>query len=256
MAQAARADVHCALKRIGETNWDFTSTTRTMKLISYCLPTDDGAAPNPFWDVCTLAICKPVIRRVTAAVGDWVVGVGSKNVLYQKDESYINRLIYAMKVTKIMSLKEYDDYAKAELPGKLPDSPPSDAMREVGDCIYDFSNGGVPVQRKSVHHSYNVPTDLGGKNVLLSNHFYYFGRDAIEIPAHLQTIVIQHQGHKFKPNEPIKDKFIEWISGYTEGVNALPYGFKNSIEDSQGRSCGARRHQEDAEDEILAECGN
>ena len=49
-----------------------------MKLYSYCLKHDRGAAPNPFWGVCTLVICKPVIRR-TADVGDWVVGFGSKN---------------------------------------------------------------------------------------------------------------------------------------------------------------------------------
>jgi hypothetical protein len=39
------------------------------KLYSYCIPVDDGAAPNPFWDICTLVICKPVIRR-TAQIGD------------------------------------------------------------------------------------------------------------------------------------------------------------------------------------------
>ena len=41
------------------------------KLYSYCLPYDDGAAPNPFWGTCTLVICKPAIRR-TARVGDWI----------------------------------------------------------------------------------------------------------------------------------------------------------------------------------------
>ena len=46
-------------------------------LYSYTIPYDDGAAPNPYWGVLTLAICKPVIRR-TAEIGDWVVGTGSK----------------------------------------------------------------------------------------------------------------------------------------------------------------------------------
>ncbi|WP_442940102.1 hypothetical protein [Nostoc sp.] len=35
-----------------------------MRLFSYCLTCDSGAAPNPFWELCTLAICKPRIRRV------------------------------------------------------------------------------------------------------------------------------------------------------------------------------------------------
>ncbi|WP_395051688.1 hypothetical protein [Flavobacterium sp.] len=33
------------------------------KLFLYCIPFDDGAAPSPFWGVCTLNICKPVIRK-------------------------------------------------------------------------------------------------------------------------------------------------------------------------------------------------
>ena len=46
-----------------------------MKLYTYCLRYDDGAAPNPYWGVCTLVICKPAIRR-SAEPGDWVVVFG------------------------------------------------------------------------------------------------------------------------------------------------------------------------------------
>lgn len=67
-----------------------------MRLFSYCIPHDHGAAPNPFWGVCTLTICKPGIRRV-AQVGDWVVGVGSVNV---GGKDYSGKLVYVMKVTK------------------------------------------------------------------------------------------------------------------------------------------------------------
>ena len=34
-----------------------------MKLSAYIVSTDAGLAPNPFWGVCTLAVCKPRIRR-------------------------------------------------------------------------------------------------------------------------------------------------------------------------------------------------
>ncbi|MEQ8924467.1 MAG: hypothetical protein RLO81_01575, partial [Fulvivirga sp.] len=66
-----------------------------MRLFSYCIPTDDGAAPNPYFEICTLTICKPVIRR-NASVGDWIAGVGSKNVC---GIDYSGKLVYAMKVT-------------------------------------------------------------------------------------------------------------------------------------------------------------
>lgn len=38
-------------------------------LYTYCIPYDDGAAPNPYWGICTLVICKPVIRRPRSAIG-------------------------------------------------------------------------------------------------------------------------------------------------------------------------------------------
>lgn len=41
----------------------FSEGTMSPTLFSYCIPYDDGAAPNPFWGLCTLAICKPRIRR-------------------------------------------------------------------------------------------------------------------------------------------------------------------------------------------------
>lgn len=47
------------------------------RLFSYTIPIDDGSAPNPFRGMCSLAICKPGIRR-TAEEGDWVAGLGSK----------------------------------------------------------------------------------------------------------------------------------------------------------------------------------
>lgn len=47
-----------------------------MRLFSYVVRFDSGFAPNPFYGYCTLATCKPPIRR-TALVGDWIIGTGS-----------------------------------------------------------------------------------------------------------------------------------------------------------------------------------
>lgn len=52
-------------------------------LFSYVIPHDGGSAPNPYFGICTLAICKPVIRR-TAKVEDWVVGLGAKKNSYRR----------------------------------------------------------------------------------------------------------------------------------------------------------------------------
>lgn len=49
-----------------------------MVLYSYVITRDYGFAPNPFWNVCSLATCKPQIRQ-HASVGDWIAGFGGKN---------------------------------------------------------------------------------------------------------------------------------------------------------------------------------
>ena len=60
-----------------------------MKLYSYIVTHDTGFSPNPFWGSCTLANCKPGIRR-TAEVGDWIVGLSRK--------VRGNRIVFAMNV--------------------------------------------------------------------------------------------------------------------------------------------------------------
>jgi len=188
-----------------------------MRLYSYCLRYDDGAAPNPYWGICTLAICKPGIRR-TANVGDWVVGVGSKN---SPVGDISNQVVYAMRVTRILAMRDYDDYCRAALAQKIPRWRHADFRRRVGDCIYDFASGITPSVRESVHTDANRETDLGGVNVLLSNHFYYFGNNPIPLPDHLLRIVHQTQGHKCQANEELAHPFVAWVDGLGVAPNSL-----------------------------------
>jgi hypothetical protein len=62
-----------------------------VKLYSYVVARDYGFAPNPFFGVCTLATCKPQIRK-HAQVGDWIVGTGAKC------NRLDGHLVYVMKV--------------------------------------------------------------------------------------------------------------------------------------------------------------
>ena len=70
------------------------------KLYSYVIPYDNGFAPNPFFGYCTLACCKPDIRRC-AKDGNWVVGTGSLRTVG------VNKMVYAMKVKEVLSFDEY-----------------------------------------------------------------------------------------------------------------------------------------------------
>ncbi len=179
-----------------------------MRLYSYCIRYDDGAAPNPFWGICTLVICKPAIRRC-AQVDDWVVGLGSAN---SPIGDISDCVVYAMKVSDRMTMQEYDEYCQRHHPRKIPQwRNRKDYRLRVGDCIYDYSDGEPPILRWSVHDEGNRERDLGGKCALLSNHFYYFGDKPIKLPDRLGPIIHATQGHKSDANQPYIEEFINWI---------------------------------------------
>lgn len=183
------------------------------KLYSYCIPYDNGAAPNPFWGFCTLVICKPVIRR-TAQVGDWIVGTGSRQ------NGFENKVVYVMEITQKMTMKAYDDYCKDQLPQKIPNWSSEIFEEKVGDCIYDFSSIH-PYIRKGVHDERNRHRDLGGEYALLSDHYYYFGNKPQVLPEYLKPIVRQGQGHKSTSNNQYFHLFIDWILQKTEARNRV-----------------------------------
>lgn len=226
-----------------------------MRLFSYCIPVDDGAAPNPYFSTCTLTICKPVIRRV-AEVGDWIAGVGSKSV---NGIDYSGKLIYAMKVTRKLKLADYDYLCQSELIGKIPDVNHTDYNRRVGDCIYDFHNNTKGKLRPSVHGLGNKKTDLGGINALMSTHFFYFGNSPIEIPSHLKGMIKQGQGHRSTSNDYLKLEFVNWIenAGYQfNSINGDPQvkiAFNNSVDDEYETESCRVRCQAAEEDEVLLE---
>lgn len=185
-------------------------------LYTYCIPFDDGAAPNPFWGICTLVICKPVIRRV-AKIGDWIVGTGSKNSPIGDKSKHV---VYAMKVTNKMTLEEYDEFCQKHCPNKIPDWDNEDYRRRLGDCLYDFSSK-PPIMRKGVHNENNLERDLGGEYALLSSHFYYFGDSPIELTQDLLPIIKEGRAHRSKSNNSYRESFVSWIKGQRLEPNVL-----------------------------------
>lgn len=96
------------------------------RLYSYVVQHDHGFAPNPFWRVCTLANCKPVIRA-HAAVGDLIVGTGSA------DLGVAGYLVYWMRIDEIMLFDEY--WGDPRFARKKPNMRGS-VMHRYGDNIY------------------------------------------------------------------------------------------------------------------------
>jgi len=158
-----------------------------MRLYSYVVRYDSGFAPNPFYNWCTLATCKPSIRR-TAQVGDWLVGTGSDSHQIQRG----GHLVYAMRVGEIMTFQAYD--ADLRFQAKKPYRSGS-RKQSCGDNIYyrDAANQQW-LQRDSFHSNADgsrradhVQRDTGTNRVLVSDTFVYFGGDGPKISTGLRA---------------------------------------------------------------------
>lgn len=207
----------------------------------YVVDRDFGFAPNPFHGSCTLATCKPVIRR-TARTGDWVIGMGGARLKATR------RCIFAMRVTKKLTYNEY--WSNREFLDKRPVRNGSRKMM-VGDNIYYFDQGAREWQQADSHHSNadgsvnrsNLERDTQSDSVLVSEHFYYFGKEAPHVPkALLNKLGYRNQvGHRvFDDTEA--ERLIEWIEksfrGSLNQVSGDPFDF----DDSQKRySAGTNR---------------
>lgn len=185
------------------------------RLFSYTIPIDDGAAPNPFHALCTLAICKPRIRS-TAKPGDWITGLGSKHA---PSGDLSGRVVYAMLVKEKITMAQYDQRCQTEWPFRIPDIRSPHESNRLGDCLYDYRTG-QPTLRSGVHHKKEMEKDLGGKFVLIAYEFYYFGNNAVALPKELLAICHQNQGHKSNANKPHFKSFVTWVRslGFAPGV--------------------------------------
>lgn len=187
-----------------------------MTIYSYVITQDTGFAPNPFWGYCTIANCKPAIRR-TANKGDWIVGLSTK--------SKGNKVVYAMEVNEILSFHEY--FKDKRFRKKRPDFSKEAVINKSGDNIYQPLSNNTFKQLQSLHsngtkeHIKNKNHDLSGKNVLISTNFHYFGSKAVELPDELNELKVG-RGHKSKFSILTISNFIDFILSQKRGIVAPP----------------------------------
>lgn len=154
------------------------------RIHSYVVRYDSGFAPNPFYGYCTLATCKPGIRR-SAAIGDWIVGSGSSSV------GRGGYLVYGMRVTEAMTFDEYA--ADPRFESKKPFRNGS-RKQSCGDNIYFRPGLKTSWQQRDSFHAHadgslnpdHVQRDTGVNRVLISNDFIYFGGQGPEFPPELR----------------------------------------------------------------------
>lgn len=176
-------------------------------LYIYVVDRDFGFAPNPFHGYCTLATCKHPIRE-SAQVGDWIMGVGGRRL------KATGRCVYLMRVSEILTYNSY--WSDIRFQRKKPLRNGSKVMK-VGDNIYHQEVGDESWIQEDSNHSNpdgssnadNLNRDTSSVNVLVSNHFYYFGKSAPVVD--LSSIgYANHIGYSKKPlNEDAITDFIE-----------------------------------------------
>lgn len=176
------------------------------KISSYVVASDTGFAPNPYGGKLTLATCKPRIRK-SGTVGDVLLG-------FKK-----GKLVYCGIVSKVLTFKEYDEFCKSGFPCKTPNR-----RNKLGDNIFDYSSSVPKVRDHSIHQKDELlQRDLRGQNVLICDRYWYFGKNAIEIPKEFDVLVKKTIGHKNTKDNELRKSFIEWLSSnYSTGIHGKP----------------------------------
>lgn len=191
-----------------------------MKLYSYVIPRDYGFAPNPYFNYCTLATCKPRIRRC-AQIGDWVSAYGAART------SLHEKLVVLLQIGEILTFDEY--WEDVRFKSKRPVFNKG-MIYMYGDNIYHHV-GEEWVQEPS-HHSLedgsinyaNLNRDIQTDRVLIATEFYYFGNNAIDIPQKFDKLIGRGRNHTVCRDESIIEEFIDYISiNYDKGIQGIPY---------------------------------
>lgn len=197
----------------------------------YVVDRDFGFAPNPFHGYCTLATCKPGIRN-SAHIGDWVVGMGGSRL------NATGRCIFAMQVTAKLAFDEY--WSNPIYNEKKPVRNGSRKMM-VGDNIYHRDSSDLRWRQADSHHSnpdgtvniYNLERDTKVDQVLISNHFFYFGTAAPVVP---QLILDRLRYKNPRSYRHFRNRtgvpLIDWVeTNFAKSTNELtanPFDFSQS----------------------------
>ena len=195
-----------------------------MRLFVYVVVHDTGFAPNPFFGYCTLATCKPGIRR-SARVGDWIAGIGS----IQRGQE--GKLVFAMRIAEAMCFDEYWNDARfvRKRPRRF-----GDAEQRCGDNIYHRDPGTGDWIQEAGYHSHkdetpnrdNVRRDTSPPRVLVARDFAYFGAAAIDVPDRFRSWEGRERfgsfrGYRCDFPDDLRNTFIAWLAERSAEADGL-----------------------------------
>jgi len=204
-----------------------------MRLYSYVVRYDSGFAPNPFYGYCTLATCKPNIRK-SAVVGDWIVGCGSNDKAIRRG----GYLVYAMRVGESLSFDAYN--ADVRFQSKKPYRRGS-RKQSCGDNIYYRSSAQAKHSQRDSFHSLadgtpnagHVERDTRVDRVLVGSEFVYFGGYGPQIPPKLvgsggASICKEGRGYSCIEDLALIAAATAWIRSLgVSGYQAVPFEWRH-----------------------------
>lgn len=180
-----------------------------MKLLKYVMTTDSGLAPNPFFNVCSLALCTPNHMNARLEPGDWVVAHSSA--------ATGQKLVYAMRLTKVLDMQSYF----TSYPQKRP-VPTGTYEQQCGDNLY-FREGDRWARIPSAeHNSVDCFVADRGRPVFLSEgeeNYWYFGaggtlRELEGFADRFPWLIKDRQGFSYIYDEQRIAAFVSWLHAF------------------------------------------
>jgi hypothetical protein len=177
-----------------------------MKLLKYVMTSDSGLAPNPFFGVCSLALCTPNHKNARLAPGDWIVAHSSA--------ASGQKLVYAMRLTKVLDMQSYF----TNYPQKRP-VPNGTYEQQCGDNLY-FREGDRWARVPSAeHNSVDCFVADRGRPVFLSEgeeNYWYFGagntsRELQGFADRFPWLIKDRQGFSYVYDEQQIAAFVSWL---------------------------------------------
>jgi hypothetical protein len=205
----------------------------------YVQPWDFGMAPNVDGGVCTLATCKPAIRRNTKLGREWVLAVGAvKTVMHvaggkKTFENWKDRLVYAMIPDERLTYDEY--FNDPRFAAKIPHS-----RQEPGDNIYHLDRTGKHYEAvdcvNDIHRSDSQlrfdpdfsAADMQAPVAMVAHDFWYWGENAPHLadtglkPKTIETLMHAKRGHLVVRDPEIIRDVVDWLRAQEPGVHGQP----------------------------------
>lgn len=185
-----------------------------MKVYSYVVEHDNGYAPNPYFNFCTLCRCKfeggknkNIVQL--AEEGDWVIGTGGAS----KRSAGHGKLVYAMRVDEKLTRWKYFTDSRFE------------QKKPVKTGTYKQTRGDNEPPRNDF--------EKHNQFALVSRYFYYFGKKAKAIPEEFN---LEKKGPWFRSHFDPADvrRFVEWLERtYKPGKHGEPC-YQEPIDNPKG----------------------